>query len=429
MRTIFQKFRAGQICILLSCGLLVASFALAQNGVSAKGGSSSSEGSADGILNRLTTSPGRLSNGQFYVPATPQTVQWGYLPNRKSKPILTVPSGSMVTFDCLSGEGIMEDQGRDPIKFFGKHGVNASKVLDDAVEIAASNLKHDFDKDGPHIIIGPVAIEGAQPNDVLKVEMISFKTRVPYGVICSEHGAGALAGEFPENAGRQPGASAAHPELYNNVHTFVPIKAIGGKQYGTVRTRSGKEVSFPIDPFIGTLGTAPDTDDPVISTPPSSFGGNMDLKELSAGSTLYLPVQLPGAMFFIGDPHFAQGDGEVALTAVEGSLRATLKFSLLKAGDPAIPAKGPFTHVMAETPDYWITIGLDPDLNEAVKKAVRAAIKFLADKMDMDRATAMAYLSAATDFEVTQVVDRTKGIHTRIRKKDFAVNSPSRHDR
>ena len=412
-----RGFHALEIFGLLALGLTVGSPALAQIETADK---DRADSSSHAILQRLRTSPGKLADGHFYVPATLQTIQWGYLPNRKSKAILTVPSGSLVTFDCLSAEGMMEDQGRDPVKFFGRHGVSRSQVLDDAVEIASSNLVHDFDKDGPHIIIGPVAIEGAQAGDVLKIEMIAFNIRVPYGVICSEHGGGALSGEFPENAGRQPGACTANPQLYNNVHTFIPIKDIKGKPFGIVHTSSGKEVHFPIDPFIGTLGAAPDTDDPVNSVPPSSFGGNLDFKELTAGSTLYVPVQLAGGMFFIGDPHMAQGDGEVSLTAVEGSLRATLKLSILKAGDAAIPGKGPFTQPIAENPDYWMPIGLDPDLNEAVKKAVRASLKFLVDKMDMERDTAMAYLSAATDFRISEVVDQVKGVYARISKKDFA---------
>ncbi len=124
-------------------------------------------------------------------------------------------------------------------------------------------------------------------------------------------------------------------------------------------------------------------------------------------------------MFFIADPHFVQGNGEVALTAVEGSLRTTLRFTVLKVGDPAIPGKltGPF----AETAEYWIAIGLDPDLNEAMKKATREAVRFLSERLGLDRATAFAYLSAASDFEVSQVVDRTKGIHALIRKKDFSA--------
>ncbi|MFA6555690.1 MAG: acetamidase/formamidase family protein, partial [Candidatus Obscuribacterales bacterium] len=273
--------------------------------------------------------------------------------------------------------------------------------------------------DGPHIIIGPVAVEGAQPGDVLKVDMISLVPRVPYGIVGNRHGKGALPGEFPQNDGPKPGASKEHPELYGNVFTFVPIKNVDGKMCGVVRSASGKEVRFPIQPFMGTMGVAPDTTNKVNSIPPSSYGGNLDLKDLVVDSSLYLPIELAGGMFFIGDPHFNQGDGEVALTALEASLRTKLRLTLLKAGDPAIPGKGPFKEPFAETPDYWIPIGLDPDLNVAMKKTVRASIKFLVDKMGMDAASAMAYLSAATDFEISQVVDETKGCHAHIRKKDF----------
>jgi acetamidase/formamidase len=376
----------------------------------------------EGILQCLKDKPTKLAEGRFYVPVSPATVSWGYLPNRDSKPILTIPSGSVVVFDTLSGEGIMEDQGRNPVRFFGKYGVKRSEILNDAVEIAASNIKHDFMKDGPHIIVGPVAIDGAQPGDVLKIDMITLQTRVPYGLICCEQGKGALPGEFPENAGTQPGASAEHPELYNDVFTFVPVRKIGGKQYGIVHTAAGKEVHFSISPFIGTMGAAPNTSDQQTSIPPGSYGGNLDLKELTAGSTLYVPVQVPGAMYFIGDPHFAQGNGEVALTALEGSLRATVRLTILKAGDAGIPGNGSLSGPFAETQDCWIPIGLDPDLQEAMKKAVRAGISFLVNRLNMDRATALAYMSAATDFDVTQVVDITKGIHAKINKKDFTTN-------
>jgi acetamidase/formamidase len=126
-------------------------------------------------------------------------------------------------------------------------------------------------------------------------------------------------------------------------------------------------------------------------------------------------------MFFLADPHFAQGNGEVALTAIEGSLRTTLRLTVLKLGDQAIPASGKLAGPFAETPDYWIAIGLDPDLNEAMKKSTREAVRFLSEKLGVDRATALAYLSAAADFEVSQVVDKTKGVHGLIRKKDFAT--------
>lgn len=357
----------------------------------------------------------------FYVPATPDSIRWGYLPDNAAKAVVTVPSGATVTFDTVSHEGILEDQGRDPAKYFGGLGVAPAQVLNDAKAIAASSLTHDFAKDGPHVVMGPVAFENAQPGDVLKVEMISLVPRVPYGVISNRHGKGALPGEFPENSGPQPGAGAASPQLYNNVSKFVPIKLINGKWYGILSAGEGKEAHIPVAPFMGTMGVAPNVSGKPNSVPPGDYGGNLDIHYLTPGATLYLPVQVPGAMFFIADPHFAQGNGEVALTAIEGSLRTTLRFTVLKAGDPAIPAKGKLTGPFAETPDYWIAIGLDPDLNEAMKKATREAVRFLSEKLGMDRATALAYLSAAADFEVSQVVDKTKGVHALIRKRDFSA--------
>ena len=345
----------------------------------------------------------------------------GYLPDNAAKPIVTVPSGASVTFDTLSHEGILEDQGRDPAKYFGGFGVAPDQVLNDAKAIAASSLTHDFAKDGPHVVIGPVVIDNAMAGDVLKVEMVSLAPRVPYGIISNRHGKGALPGEFPENADPQPGASAANPQLYNNVSKFVPIRLINGKWYGILKAEQGDEIHIPVAPFMGTMGVAPNVSGRPNSVPPGDYGGNLDIRYLTAGATLYLPVQVPGAMFFIADPHFAQGNGEVALTAVEGSLRTTLRFTVLKAGDPAIPGNGKLSGPFAETPDYWIAIGLDPDLNEAMKKATREAVRFLSEKMGVDRATALAYLSAAADFEVSQVVDKTKGIHALIRKQDFSA--------
>ncbi|MGN1098296.1 MAG: acetamidase/formamidase family protein, partial [Clostridia bacterium] len=151
-----------------------------------------------------------------------------------------------------------------------------------------------------------------------------------------------------------------------------------------------------------------------------NVGGNLDINELGVGSTLYLPVEVEGALFYTGDPHFVQGDGEVALTALEGSLRGTVRLTLLKAGDSAIPRTSEsFVQAFGETEDYWIPIGLDADLDEAMKKSVRESINFLSNQFGLDRAKVYAYLSAGVDYEVSQVVDRTKGIHALIPKVDF----------
>lgn len=361
----------------------------------------------------------------YYVPSTLQTTTWGYLPNASTPPVMSVPSGSTVVFDTLSHEGILEDQGRDPIKYFTSNGVPRDMILNDAVAIASSDRQHDFAKDGPHVVTGPVAIEGAQPGDVLKVEVISIVPRVPYGVVSNRHGKGALAGEFPENAGPQADASPASPERYANVSIFTPIRQIDGKWHGIMKNKAGQEVRYPTAPFMGIMGVAPATTEKVHSVPPAVHGGNLDINDLVAGTTLYLPVFVPGANFYTGDPHMAQGDGEVALTAQEHSLRPTFRLTLLKKGDPQIPsASGSLAKPFAESPQYWMPIGLNPDLDDAMKDAVRESVRFLSEKLGMDRATAYAYLSAATDYEVSQVVDKTKGIHALIRKSDFPNATP-----
>jgi len=378
-------------------------------------------------LQPLAERPGKLSvpgvRGKvWYVPSTLNTIKWGYLPNQLDAPVLQVPSGAMVVFDTVSHEGLLEDQGRNALNYFSSKGVAPNMVLNDAIAITRSSLPHDFIKDGPHIVTGPIAIQGAQPGDVLKVEILAVTPRVPYGVISNRHGKGALPGEMPEGPPPESDASAAQPEKFHNVSVFTPIrKDRHGRWIGVMKNMQGKEVTFATAPFMGVMGVAAATDQPVHSVPPGVYGGNMDVKDLGAGTTVYLPVFVEGANFYTGDPHMVQANGEVALTALEHSMRATFRFTLLKQGDPRIPsASGSLEKPFGETRDYWIAIGLNPDLDEAMKDAVREALRFLTEKLGMDRAVAYAYLSAATDFNVSQVVDRTKGIHALIRKRDFS---------
>jgi acetamidase/formamidase len=377
-------------------------------------------------LQPLADKPGPIaikgrSGKVFYVPSTRATIKWGYLSNAADAPVLTVPSGATVIFDTLSHEGLLEDQGRNPLQYFASKGIPANQVLKDAIAITQSDLLHDFAKDGPHIITGPVAVDGAEPGDVLKVDILSVVPRVAYGVISNRHGKGALPGEFPETPKPEPDASAQAPEKFHNVSVFTPIRRNRSGQWeGVMRNRQGETITFPATPFMGVMGVAPATDQPVHSVPPGAYGGNIDVKDLGAGTTIYLPVFVPGANFYTGDPHMAQANGEVALTALEHSMRATFRFTLLKKGDRRIPsASGTLEKPLGETPHYWVAIGLNPDLDDAMKDAVREAIRFLSEVMGMDRAIAYAYLSAATDFNVSQVVDRTKGIHALIRKSDF----------
>lgn len=367
--------------------------------------------------------PGNGNVRGTYVPARADEVFWGHLPNRTSGPVAVVDSGAVVTLDTVSHEGVLEDQGKDPMEYFTSFDVDEDQVLDDAVSVAANSAHAG---PGPHVVTGPIAVRGAEPGDVLKVEVLDLQLRVPYGVVSNREGKGALPGEYPE-AFRGVPEYAAYLNEGGNVSVFTTVERSRGSYRGVLP--GGVAASFELAPFMGLMGVARDTTAMVDSVPPTIAGGNLDINDLGVGSTLYLPVQVPGAMFYSGDPHMAQGDGEVALTAMEGSLRPTFRLTVAKAGSSGAPRIA-FDYPFAETPDLWIPIGLsDPDgpdsggnetsLDVAMKTAVRNALAFLTDELGMDGPVAYAYLSAASDFEVSQVVDRTTGIHALIRKADL----------
>ena len=338
-----------------------------------------------------------------YLPSTPGNVLWGRLPCAADAPVLSVDPGTEVTIDTLSHEGLLEDQGRDPRAFFGAHGL--TDVLADAIALAASDRPHDPHVDGPHVVTGPVAVRGARPGDVLAVTVVETLPRVPYGVISNRHGRGALPGEMPEGG--------------LEVVSVLARLAEGGTRAVMPRAAgSDRTVSFPLAPFPGIVGVAVAGDERPHSVPPGAHGGNLDINLLQAGATLYLPVQVDDALAYVGDPHFAQGDGEVALTALEASLRVTVRFDLLPRPD-AVAELGPLTGPLLRTAEHLVPTGLDADLDEALRKCVRAALDLLEARFGMDRAHALAYLSAATDFDVSQVVDRVTGVHARIRLADL----------
>lgn len=216
-----------------------------------------------GRLDVLQPGRGRIT-GDHYLYAKPDEVRWGYVPSLDADPVLEVRSGQTVTIDSLSHEGILEDQGRDPVGYFAGQGVSRSGVLDDAVSIAAGYDRHrrNFDVDGPHVVLGPIFVRGAQPGDVLKVETLSAVPRVPYGVVSSRHGKGAL----PRAAGGgapagitlaevmppvpTDGRASGDPERYGNVSVFTPVERSRGELYGVMDRRRGS-VRFPLNPFMG----------------------------------------------------------------------------------------------------------------------------------------------------------------------------------
>ena len=340
-----------------------------------------------------------------YLPVDRGTVLWGRLPCEADAVVLTIDAGDEVTVDTLSHEGILEDQGRDPRAFFARHGVAGAGVLQDAVSIAASDI--DRADGGPHIVSGPIAVRGARVGDLLKITVLGTQRRVPYGVISNRHARGALPGDYP--AGGQ------------TVSVFAGVEESGESGgFGLLPLTEGAEASvrFPLAPFLGLMGVAVAGSMRPHSVPPGPHGGNIDINLLTTGSSLYLPVQVDGALAYVGDPHFAQGDGEVALTAMEASLRADLRFEVV-AHEAAVGQFGELVGPLAETSEFLVPTGMDADLDVAVQNCVRAAIALLQARYGMAPHLAYAYLSAATDFNISQVVDLVKGVHARVRKADF----------
>jgi acetamidase/formamidase len=316
--------------------------------------------------------------------------------------VLSIDPGTQVVVDTLSHEGLMEDQGRDPRAYFEAAG--AADVLEDAVAVAASDYPRDVGADGPHVITGPIEVRGARVGDLLAIHVLETLPRVPYGVVSNRHGRGALPGEYP---------------LDGDIFSVFATVGDDGRGRIPYSAEDERSATFDLHPFLGIMGVAAAGDVRPHSVPPGSYGGNIDINLLTVGSTLYLPVQVDGALAYVGDPHFAQGDGEVALTAMEASLRARLGFEVI-AREDAVAAFGDLAGPMAETSEFLVPTGLDEDLDVAVQNCVRAAVALLQARFGMDPRYAYAYLSAATDFNISQVVDLVKGVHARVRKADFA---------
>ncbi|MBE9018942.1 acetamidase/formamidase family protein [Chroococcidiopsidales cyanobacterium LEGE 13417] len=334
--------------------------------------------------------------------STPANVIWGELFKPDSKPIARVKSGDRVVMETISHEGILPDQG-DTVRFFAQGGIpknpkstiSRQQILSDQLQTKAKVKKTG---PGPHVITGPVYIEGAVPGDVLEIKTLDINYRSPYGAISNRHGKGALPGEYPEN----------NAPIYSKVIAIDAKREVGIFQ----PANNLPPIEIPLKPFIGLMGVVPaNPADAANSVPPGNYGGNLDIKLLGRGSSLYLPVQVPGALFYAGDPHCAQANGEVALTAIECSLTPTFEFILHKDMKLATP--------MGETKDAWIAVGLDKDLDEAMKKSVREYLQIANEKYGMTKQDALMLGSAAIDFDVSQVVDIVKGIHGTIPKQLF----------
>jgi acetamidase/formamidase len=305
--------------------------------------------------------------------ASAETVHWGFF-DASLKPHLTVDSGDTVTISTVSG-------GPDQLPVSTP---DRSFTIPPALPEIHCAMQP---KLGPHICTGPVAVRGAKAGDVLEVRIKSIELRYDWGYNIIRPGAGALPDDF---------------ETPRVIH--IPLdreRMVGQLAWGA---------EIPLRPFFGVMAVAPPADwGAVSSIPPRANGGNIDNKELVAGTTLYLPVHFDGGMFSVGDGHGAQGDGEVCITAIETGLLGTFELHVRKDMSLEWP--------LAETPTHMITMAFDPDLDRCVVIALRDMIKLICARTGITREDAYTLCSLAADLRVTQVVNASKGIHVMLDKK------------
>jgi acetamidase/formamidase len=310
---------------------------------------------------------------------TPQTVHIGHF-LAALKPVLSIESGDIVTIESVA---------------------SIVPATVDEARVVPPEAVPQYQRDiygkvpdrgpGPHILTGPIEIKGAMPGDVLEVRILDVSLALDWGFNRQRPYTGALPEDFPALWAR-----------------IIPID----RKAKTAEVAKG--VVVPVDrPFFGIMGVAPDAGSGRISSgPPGVHTGNVDNKDLVAGTTLYMPVHAAGALFSAGDAHAAQGHGEVDLTAIETGMSGKFQFIVRKDMKLRWPR--------AETPTHWIVMGLNPNLEEAMKLAVRETISFITQQFPhLTREEAYMIASVAVDYHVTQVVDGTKGIHGMIPKAIF----------
>lgn len=345
----------------------------------------------------------------FFVPSRPETVTWGSFPV-DAKPVLTIRSGQTVRIDTLSQAGATQDE--DPGTFFGQYGVKREEILKDVLDFWASRQGRPREGRGAHLLTGPIHIEGAEPGDMLEIQILDVRTRVPYGINNTNPTSGVFDPTYP---GVRPG----DPPLAITPGTrhLIRTGSVGGRQVALF----SPDIHVPLQPFMGVMAVAPR--DAVVgqpgvtvagvqsSRPPGPYGGNLDLKDLTTGSTLYLPVFHPGARFYVGDPHSAQGDGEVSGTAIEQSLSGVFRFTVRKGKTITTP--------WAENRTHYIMMGMDLDLDRAMRQAAMEVVNFLVNEKKLTPDKAFSLASIGVDFKVAEAVDLTQVVTGNIPKSLF----------
>ena len=318
-----------------------------------------------------------MAGETHHLAPTPKTVAWGWF-DPQTPPALRVRSGDTVEVETLVAGGV--------------ESLESAGLPRDEIQPALLEVEREVKDRGevPHILTGPIYVEGAELGDVLEIKILAIDPVVPYAQNAFLPGRGFLPNEFPYFHSR-----LTRLDLSRKVAKFA----------------AGIEI--PLRPFFGVMGVAPP---PAIgrvsSGPPWVHTGNMDNKELVAGTTLFVPVHAKGALFMVGDGHAAQGDGEVCLTALETSLRGTFQLTVRK--DMKLH------WARAETPTHFITMGFNENLEEAAKIAVNEMLDYLVNDKHLSRSEAYILASDAVDLRITQLVDGKKGVHAMLPKAIFA---------
>jgi acetamidase/formamidase len=324
------------------------------------------------LLLLLVTAATPLAAQHFHrLPATPHTVAYGYY-SATAVPVLRIASGDIVEVETLITNR------PDRLEAAGVAPADVQQSLRDIVAQVTDKGP------GGHILTGPIFIEGADSGDVLEVRILKIDLALPYGY-------NGCSGFLPANCDSTQRTRIIPLDRKRHVAMFAP------------------GVVLPLHPFFGSMGVAPPRDSGrVSSNPPGIHAGNMDNKELVAGTTLFIPVHTAGALFEIGDGHAVQGDGEVDQTAVETSLTGRLQFIVRKDLHLTWPR--------AETRTHFIAMGMDKDLTKATQLAVQNAIDFIAGYRGWSKMEAYRLVSVACDVRVTELVDGNVGVHVMIPK-------------
>jgi len=343
----------------------------------------------------------------YHVPLTAENAVLGCFPASK-KPVLTIPSGAVVKIEGGGGAGAVRDNA-DPTVYLKANHIPMDPGTMICLQETAQVLKDSKKYAGAlmgHMLVGPIYIEGAEAGDSIEIRILDVSPRIDFGTTSSTPGRGGLALGMaaPPPAAPTPGSTTSMPRPGGKITILDVKRNVGIFSPG---------IEVPLKPFMGVMGVCPpdSAGENVNSRAPGPYGGNLDCSELTTGSTLYLPVFQPGALFYTGDSHAAQGDGEVTGTAIETADSCTLQFILHKGTHLAMPR--------AETATDYISFGLNADLNLAMKQAISESIDFLKETRQIDIVNAYALCSIAVNYRVTQVVDATLGIHAMIPKRLF----------